>query len=62
MPKQDSKALALIGVAEAEWWPTVRATADGAHKMTEAIVTLAYHALEEERDGSDIPPLMIGEV
>ena len=59
--KQPDKALALIGVSDVEWWPSVCATADGAHKLTEAIVTMAYHALEEERkSGSDIPPLMIG--
>jgi len=59
--KQPDKVLALIGVSDVEWWPSVCATADGAHKLTEAIVTMAYHALEEERkDGSDIPPLMIG--
>jgi hypothetical protein len=58
-----SKALALIGVKEAEWWPTVRATPEGAHRLTEAIVTMAYHVLEEERrEGSDIPPLTVKQV
>jgi hypothetical protein len=61
-PSRD-KELALIGVTEVEWWPTVRATVEGAHKLTEAVVTVAYRDLEHEREsGSDIPPLFVKQV
>lgn len=62
MPKKQppDKALALLGVSQPEYELSVCASATGAHRLTEAIVTMAYHALEEERSGSDIPPLMIG--
>lgn len=55
------KSLALIGVeAGAEYWPSVLATTEGAHQLTGAILALAFHALEQEREGgSELPPVEI---
>jgi len=58
--RQDKLALLGLEQAGAEWWPSIRATAEGAHSLTQAIVTMAHHALEEERrEGSEIPPLTV---
>lgn len=55
-----NKSLALIGVDEVEYWPTVLASAEGAHQLTNAVVALAFHALEQERKGgSELPDVEV---
>lgn len=56
-------SLALIGVdAGAAYWPSVMATTEDAHQLTKAILALALHTLEREREaGSELPDVKIAD-
>ena len=65
---EESKALtiwanlALIGIDEAEYWPSVLPTTEGAHQLTRAVIALAFHILEQEREaGSELPSVEIAD-
>ena len=54
------RSLALIDVGEIEYWPSVLPTTEGAHSLTQAMLALAFHMLEKEREGgSELPDVEI---